>query len=90
MNAYIETKNGTVEVNSELLTGYLSEAAAHYSAIDSAKVDLKLIGEALEEKTGIKAGTIMKYAKSRHDDKTKEATELGELFEQLDAAMGGA
>lgn len=87
MNASIETKNGTVEVNAELLTGYLQEASAHYAAIDSAKTDLKLIGEALEEKTGIKSSLIMKYAKSRYDEKTKETTELGELFQQLDEAV---
>ena len=86
MNATIETKNGAVEVNQELLTGYIDEAATHYAAIDSAKGDLKLIGEALEEKTGIKATLIMKYAKAKYDDKVKDTTELGELFEQLTAA----
>ena len=87
MNATIETKNGTIEVNQELLQGYIDEAAMHYSAIDAAKTDLKLIGEALEDKTGIKAGLIMKYAKAKYDDKTKDTTELGELFQQLDEAV---
>ena len=86
MNASIETKNGTVEVNAELLTGYLQEASTHYAAIDAAKTDLKLIGDALSEKTGLKASLIMKYAKAKYDDSTKATTELGELFEQLDAA----
>lgn len=86
MNATIETKNGPIEVNQELLAGYIEEAHTHYSKMDSAKAELKLIGEALEEKTGIKAGTIMKYAKAKYDDKTKDATELGALYEQLDNA----
>lgn len=90
MNATIETKNGSIEINQELLSGYIDEAATHYAAIDAAKGDLKLIGEALEEKTGIKATLIMKYAKARYDDRTKDTTELGELFEQLDAATEAA
>lgn len=88
MNTTIDTKNGPVEINNELLNGYIEEASKHYAAIDSAKGDLKLIGEALEEKTGIKSSTIMKYAKSKFDDKVRDVTELGELFEQLDMAMG--
>lgn len=86
MNATIETKNGPIEVDQELLSGYIDEAHTHYSTVDAAKAELKLIGEALEEKTGIKAGTIMKYAKAKYDDKTKDATELGALYEQLDNA----
>ena len=86
MNTTIETKNGPIEINTDLLSGYIDEASNHYAAMDSAKTDLKLIGEALEEKTGIKASLIMRYAKARYDDKTNDAKELGELFEQLDAA----
>lgn len=86
MNATIETNNGPIEINAELLNGYIDESAKHYAAMAAAKTDLKLIGEALEERTGIKASLIMKYAKAKFDDKTKDATELGELFEQLDAA----
>ena len=88
MNATIETKNGPVEVDPELLAGYIDEAYTHYGAMDEAKAQLKLIGEALEEKTGIKASLLMKYAKAKYDDKTEAATELGTLFEQLDAATG--
>jgi len=88
MNTTIETTNGPIEINAELLTGYISEAANHYAAIDAAKADLKLIGEALSEKTGLKSSLIMKYAKSRYDDSTEAAKELGELFEQLDVATG--
>lgn len=86
MNTTIETNNGTIEINAELLNGYISEAAKHYAAMDAAKTDLKLIGESLEESTGIKASTLMKYCKSKYDDKVKDVTELGELFERLDAA----
>ena len=87
MNATIDTVNGPIEINQELLSGYIDEASTHYAAMDAAKADLKLIGEALEEKTGLKASLIMKYDKSRYDDKTKETTELGVLFEQLDEAI---
>lgn len=86
MNATIETNNGPIEINQELLNGYIDEAAKHYAAIDVAKSDLKLIGEALSEKTGIKSSLIMKYAKAKYDDRIKDTTELAELFEQLDAA----
>jgi hypothetical protein len=88
MNTTIETKDGPIEISQELLAGYISESSTHYSAIEDAKTDLKLIGEALEEKTGIKASLIMKYVKAKHDDKVKDATELGELFGQLDLAVG--
>jgi hypothetical protein len=88
MNATINTPSGPIEVSQELLNGYIEEAANHYAAMASAKADLKLIGEALEEKTGLKASTILKYAKAKYDDSTKATTELGELFEQLDMAMG--
>jgi hypothetical protein len=88
MNTTINTANGPVEVSQELLAGYISESSMHYSAIEGAKTDLKLIGEALEEKTGIKASLIMKYIKAKHDDKVKDTKELGELFGQLDIAMG--
>lgn len=77
-----------VEISQELLSGYMSEAYEHHRAIDDAKEDLKLIGEALEEKTGIKASLVMKYIKAKYDDKVKGAKELGELFEKLDTVVG--
>jgi len=86
MNITIETKSGPVAVDQELLNGYIDEAGRHYAKIDEAKGDLKLIGEALEEKTGIKAALLMKYAKAKYADSTEATTELGELFTQLDAA----
>ena len=82
------TINGqTVTVNSELLEGYIKESNEHLDAIVEANAELKLIGEALEEKTHIKAATILKYIKARHKNKTKEATELGEIFGAIDGAL---
>lgn len=85
----IATKNGNVEVEAELLKGYLSETAEHYEAIDEAKNELKLIGEAIEEKTGIKPAQFLKYAKARFDEKTEASKEIGELFTALDDAIDG-
>lgn len=84
----IATKNGNVQVEAELLTGYLTEAGIHYTTIDDEKEELKMIGEAMESKTGIPAAQFLKYAKARHDKKTKATKEIGELFEALDNAVG--
>lgn len=88
MNTTIETKNGPITIDQELLNGYISEAYRHYKAVEDAKGDLKLIGEALEEETGVKGSLVMKYIKAKFDDKVKDAKELSELFEQLDVATG--
>jgi hypothetical protein len=85
----IATKNGTYQVDAELLNGYLSESVDHYQTIEDAKNELKLIGEALEEKTGIKASLIMKYAKARFDAKTADVKETGDIFTALDEATAG-
>jgi hypothetical protein len=85
----IATKHGNYNVDADLLQGYLSEANEHYEAIDEAKNELKLIGEALEEKTGIKASLIMKYAKARYDAKTGDVKETGEVFAALDNVVAG-
>lgn len=80
-------KGQTVTVDSDLLAGYIKESNEHLEAINEANEQLKLIGEALEEKTGIKAGTIIKYIKARYKEKTKEATEIGEIFGAIDNAL---
>lgn len=83
----IATKNGTIQIEAELLKGYLSETREHYEAIEDAKEQLKLIGEAIESKSNIPTAQFLKYAKARHDKKTKAAKEIGELFTELDNAM---
>lgn len=80
-------KGQTVTIEQQLLEGYLNESYEHLDDINEANAQLKLIGEAIEEKTGVPAATFIKYVKAKHKQKTAAAKELGELFGAFDNAL---
>jgi hypothetical protein len=80
-------KGKTITVQADLLEGYINESYDHLDNINEANEQLKLIGEAIENKSGLPAAAFLKYAKARHKQKTGDAKALGELFGGLDNAL---
>lgn len=83
----IETKNGQVTINSELLTGYIQEAFEHLTVKSEAEAMFKEVVETVAETTSLPKGVVSKYFKARFEEKTKDTKELGELFGKLDEAV---
>jgi predicted solute-binding protein len=83
----IDTKDGTVTINLDDFIGFNQEAMEALGQEEAAKQQFKDIVAEAAGKTGMKKGKISKYFRARFAAKTKEATELGELFEKLDEAI---
>lgn len=82
------TNNQIINLSAEniaLLKTYRTETVAHYSDIDSAKDELKLIVEAASDKTGIAKNVINKYFKLCYDAKTQEFLEQAAVIESLNS-----
>lgn len=85
------TKNTTNQIinlsaeNIALLKTYRTETVAHYSDIQQAKDELKLIIEAASDKTGVPKNVISKYFKLCYDAKTQEFLEQAAVIESLNS-----
>ena len=82
----IETPDGVIELDADLLNGYRTEAFEFLRDEAEAKRDFKDAVEAQAETLGISKKLLTKYLKASFKAKTKEARELGDLFTQLDEA----
>lgn len=85
----VDGQNVTLE--SSLVSGYLRESKEHLDNIAEETAELKLVAESLEGACNgaVKASIWLKYLKTRYKNKTKEATELGELFGAIDSVLEG-
>ena len=83
----IEIDGETVELDAELLKGYKDEAFEILRKEQEAKQDFKAAMEAQAETLGISKKVLTKWLKAAYKAKTKEAKELGTVFEQLDNAV---
>lgn len=83
----IEIDGVTVEIDGELLREYRTEAFEILSKEAEAKADFKDAMEAQAKTLGIPKKVLTKYLKAAFKAKTKEARELGTVFEQLDNAV---
>jgi hypothetical protein len=82
----IEIGGETVELDVELLKGYVEESFNYLRKEAEAKSEFKAAVEAQAETLGIDKKIFTKYLKSAFKDKTKEQSVLGEVFAALDEA----
>jgi hypothetical protein len=82
----IETPDGVIELDADLLNGYRTEAFEFLREEAEQKRNFKDAVEAQAETLGISKKLLTKYLKASFKAKTKEARELGDLFTQLDEA----
>lgn len=82
----IEIGSNTVEVNVEVFKGYQEEVFGYLNAEAEAKKNFKEAVETVAETTGIDKKVLTKYFKAKYKAKTKEQSELGEVFAALDEA----
>jgi len=83
----IQTTEGTVNVNAELLRAYYTEASELLQSEADAKEQFKEVIEAQAEAMNIDKKTLTKYFKARFKEATKEASQQGQVFAQLDEAF---
>jgi hypothetical protein len=83
----VKIADQSIEVNVEALSAYKDEAFGHLDAIAGAKDSFKEMLEGAAEATGLPKKIISKYLKDKHAEKTKEASEVGKVFETLDEAL---
>jgi uncharacterized protein (UPF0335 family) len=83
----IQTTEGTVNVNAELLRTYYTEASELLKNEADAKEQFKDAIEAQAEALGVDKKVLTKYFKARFKEATKEASQQGKVFEQLDEAF---
>ena len=84
----IGTEAGAVTIESELFTGYSQEAHGILAKMANATEEYKYLVETISETTKLPKGVVSKYFKAKYNEKTAEATELGNVFEQLDGILG--
>lgn len=75
-------------VDPALFVQYRDEAFEYLKELNDQKANLKAVVDTMSEVTGIPKGVLNKYLKARYEDKLKEAAELAETFETLDAIKG--
>lgn len=85
----IDTTDGIVKIDSDLMKGYLSESYEYLDTISEAQKNFKDVVETVSDTTGLKKALVSKYLKERYELKTKKTKELGELFGKLDEAVVG-
>lgn len=84
----IATKDGTVKIDSALFQGYTDEAFEYLKEIATQAENFKSVVETVAETTGLKKAFVSKYLKARFEEKTKDAKDLGNLYEAIDKAVG--
>lgn len=72
------------EFDPEVFTEYKKTAFEQLKAEAVAKVKFKDEVESLASATKLPKAVVAKYLKARYKDETKKATELAQLYEQLD------
>lgn len=82
----IETPDGPVEIDVELLKGYRLEAFEILGREAKAKADFKEAIEAQAEALGIEKKYLSKYIKVSFKQQAKEQQALGDMFAALDEA----
>jgi ClpP class serine protease len=85
----IATPTGTYNIDAALFNGYTKEAFEHLTNAAEAITLFKEVVETVAENTGMSKAQASKYLKARHEAKTKEVRELGDLFTALDKAVEG-
>lgn len=83
----IETADGNIRLDSDVLTGYNQRAHNLLEQISELEKDLKEVVEEAAEETKLKKGVLNKYFKARFKFKTKAAKAEGELFATLDGVL---
>jgi hypothetical protein len=90
----IETGEGNITIDAELLKEYRQRAFETLKAQDEAKLEFKEEVDAAAdgaESTTVEKKVLVKilgkYFKAAYKDSTKEAKELGEVFAALDEAV---
>lgn len=85
----IDTSEGTATIDSQKLTEFNQRALDVLEQISELTKDFKEIVEEASDATKLKKAKVSKYFKSRFDAKTKDTSELGILFSQLDEVLDG-
>ena len=78
---------GDKPVDADVLRGYASDSFDIQSELLSYKEKFKTLVDDAAEATGLEKKVIAAYFKARFQEKTKEATERGQIFEQLDQVL---
>lgn len=85
----LNTNDGkVVTIESKVFTGYTQESHKLLEQISELGKDFKELVTTVSESTGLDKKYVSKYMKARYKYATKEASELGNLFDALDGVVG--
>lgn len=79
----------TIKLDHKKLQEFTKRSHGLLEAIAELNLDFKELCDDVATETSLDKGTVSKYLKARYKAATKEATELGELFQHLDATIDG-
>lgn len=74
-------------IDTKVFTQYTQESYRILDQIRELTLDHKELVESVALTTKLPKGIVNSYLKARYKDKTKEATEKGDMYEMLDNAV---
>jgi predicted solute-binding protein len=74
-------------IDSKVFTGYTQESYELLDKVSELNKDFKELVETVAETTGLEKKIVSKYLKARYKEQTKDASELGIVFDKLDEIL---